>query len=274
MSTQKKKWAEELQKSFTPKGRTQDVPLSLIIPTYNSGMMLGKTLTSIKRQNYSPLEVIVVDAGSTDQTLGICAQFGPLIKRVYSVATYNLSEMINRGVALATGHYLSVIYPGSFYINDQAYDIFVEALIDSDFPDFIYSGFVGRDEEMRGDDFSLKTMKRGFFPTTFGACWIKTDFFLKLGKLNPNYHVRFMFDLLARIVLFPQKTVKRLDRKLVYFDITQFLSKAQELAQLSETWKILKKSFGVKVALKWFFTLRFVLLTKLLWRILKGKVFE
>ena len=51
-------------------GRTSSTPrtVSVIIPTFNGGSGLDLTLVSLHRQTLPPVEIIVVDDGSTDQT--------------------------------------------------------------------------------------------------------------------------------------------------------------------------------------------------------------
>lgn len=46
--------------------------LSIIIPAYNAAKYVERCVDSIIYQNYSDAEIILVDDGSTDNTLGIC----------------------------------------------------------------------------------------------------------------------------------------------------------------------------------------------------------
>ncbi|MCZ6674311.1 MAG: glycosyltransferase family A protein [Verrucomicrobia bacterium] len=56
--------------------------VSCIVPVYNGERYLAETLTSIVEQTYSPMEVIVVDDGSTDGTENVVKQFGSAVKLV------------------------------------------------------------------------------------------------------------------------------------------------------------------------------------------------
>ena len=49
--------------------------ISVLIPVYNAGKYLAETLTSIKNQTYSNLEIICIDDGSTDKSLAILQEF-------------------------------------------------------------------------------------------------------------------------------------------------------------------------------------------------------
>ncbi len=63
----------------TEQDRAMDRPLvSIVTPAYNAGAYIAETLESILAQDYEPLEVIVVDDGSTDDTLTRLAPYaGP-----------------------------------------------------------------------------------------------------------------------------------------------------------------------------------------------------
>jgi glycosyltransferase involved in cell wall biosynthesis len=49
--------------------------VSIIIPTYNEEKDIGKCIVSLKKQSYSPKEIIIVDDGSNDKTLEIIKKF-------------------------------------------------------------------------------------------------------------------------------------------------------------------------------------------------------
>ncbi len=138
-------WAERINQKFTPRTIPAPFLFSLIIPVYNCSDKLAVTLESIRRQHYNPLEVIVVDAGSTDRTLEIARSYFPLVTRIYSVTDYNLFEMLNRGIMLAGGRYISTLLPGSYYISDFAMtDIAVQALTNRE-PELITCGSIQRE---------------------------------------------------------------------------------------------------------------------------------
>lgn len=53
--------------------------ISIIIPTYNCGRFLIKTLVALEQQSYKDFEVIIVDDGSTDDTQGLLDQYQRLV---------------------------------------------------------------------------------------------------------------------------------------------------------------------------------------------------
>src|SRR3989344_3067888 len=49
--------------------------VTVIIPTYNSARTIGKVLKSLKKQSYSSIEILVIDAYSSDKTLEIAKKY-------------------------------------------------------------------------------------------------------------------------------------------------------------------------------------------------------
>lgn len=82
--------------------------VSIIVTAQNCSKDLNKCLESILTQSYKNIELILVDASSTDNSLAICESFAKLDRRVKLVSLHStsLSTARNTALALATGHYL------------------------------------------------------------------------------------------------------------------------------------------------------------------------
>jgi rhamnosyltransferase len=80
--------------------------ISAIVRTFNEARWIGETLSALRGQNYPiPIEIIVVDSGSTDNTLEIAA---PLADRIVNLSpgTFTFGRALNRGAETATGELL------------------------------------------------------------------------------------------------------------------------------------------------------------------------
>lgn len=78
-------------------------PLSLVIPIYNSGAFLEKTLRSILLSDLRNVQIIVSDGGSTDQTANILDHYSSMFDIIISEPDDGQSDAINKGFKLATG---------------------------------------------------------------------------------------------------------------------------------------------------------------------------
>jgi glycosyltransferase involved in cell wall biosynthesis len=82
--------------------------ISVVIPAYNAAPFLAATLTSVFAQSHRPLEVILVDDGSTDDTLAIARGWTPLL-RIHHQANAGPAAARNRGIEIAQADYLAFI---------------------------------------------------------------------------------------------------------------------------------------------------------------------
>ena len=82
--------------------------VSVIVPTYNSGELLREALQSILAQTYKPIEIIVVDDGSTDHTREIVQAVGAPVHYLYQHNSGGCASPRNHGLRVASGALLSV----------------------------------------------------------------------------------------------------------------------------------------------------------------------
>ena len=101
--------------------------VSVIIPTYNYGRYIGRALASLASQDYEPLEIIVVDDGSTDDTAGVVARSGLDVIYVRQ-ENRGVSAARNAGLALSTGAFIAFL-DADDYLLDRAVSMRVEVLL-------------------------------------------------------------------------------------------------------------------------------------------------
>jgi glycosyltransferase involved in cell wall biosynthesis len=77
--------------------------ISIITPSFNQGQFIGQTISSILDQGYPNLEYIVIDGGSTDNTVEVIKSFGGRITYWVSEPDRGQAHAINKGLERVTG---------------------------------------------------------------------------------------------------------------------------------------------------------------------------
>lgn len=90
--------------------------VSVIVPVYNVGKYVGKCLESILNQTYNNYEIIIVDDGSTDNSLKICEQWANKSSRINIIHKENegLGFARNTGLQYASGDYVLFVDSDDF----------------------------------------------------------------------------------------------------------------------------------------------------------------
>lgn len=87
---------------------TKNPTISTIIPTYNRGNLIASTIESVLKQSYKSHEIIVVDDGSTDNTLDVLKQYGNEIKIIQKENGGSASAR-NLGIEHSSGDYIAYL---------------------------------------------------------------------------------------------------------------------------------------------------------------------
>lgn len=82
--------------------------VSVIIPIYNSGRYLAEAIDSVLTQRHSPVEILVVDDGSSDHGPAIASGYGPPVKLI-PMAHRGHPAARNAGVAASAGEFLGFL---------------------------------------------------------------------------------------------------------------------------------------------------------------------
>jgi len=93
--------------------------LSIITVCYQAGSQIESTIQSVMRQTYPHIEYIVVDGGSTDETLSLIQKYAASITRWISEKDDGLYDAMNKGLRLCTGDYVLFLNAGDYLYDDH-----------------------------------------------------------------------------------------------------------------------------------------------------------
>ena len=87
------------------------IKLSVIVPVYNAENELKKSIESILSQTEKNIEIILVDDGSSDNSLYICKEFEKKDRRIKVIHQENAGVSVarNTGIEVATGEYIGFV---------------------------------------------------------------------------------------------------------------------------------------------------------------------
>ena len=121
---------------------------SIITVTYNAGKVLEDTIQSVITQTYKNVEYILVDGGSTDNTLNIINQYRSMIQQVVSEPDQGLYDAMNKGIRMATGDYICFLNAGDAFHEDDTLQQMVHSIaVNNTLPDVLYGETAIVDEE-------------------------------------------------------------------------------------------------------------------------------
>lgn len=127
------------------------VSISIVIPVYNNGSYIKKCIQSIFSQTFQKYELIIVNDGSTDNTLEILYELLPTPNNIILITQKNqgVSGARNTGIQYATGKYITFI-DSDDYISSNYLATLIEATHDGIF-DWVLSGtsYIQENNEIR-----------------------------------------------------------------------------------------------------------------------------
>ena len=124
--------------------------ISVIIPMYNAEKYISKNINSILSQTYSYFELIIVNDGSTDNSLDVVYKFSDERINIISKENGGVSSARNLGLSAAKGDYVFFI-DADDYIEPNTLEKFVD-VIDSYNPDLIICGIFSETYKNSGHD--------------------------------------------------------------------------------------------------------------------------
>jgi glycosyltransferase involved in cell wall biosynthesis len=93
--------------------------ISVIIPAYNAEKTILRTIESVLSQTYSNFELIVINDGSTDDTLNLITKIKDNRLKIHSFENAGLPSARNRGIKLSSGEFISFIDADDLWSPDK-----------------------------------------------------------------------------------------------------------------------------------------------------------
>ncbi len=96
-----------------------DLKISLITVAYNAENTIGRCVDSVIAQNYKNIEYIIIDGGSTDNTIQIIKSYKEGVSVFISEPDAGIYDAMNKGIKLATGDIVGTLNADEFFAADD-----------------------------------------------------------------------------------------------------------------------------------------------------------
>ena len=215
-------WNEEVSPlpPLTPDGKPWP-KITIVTPSYNQGQFIEETIRSILLQNYPNLEYIIIDGGSTDNSVEVIKKYEPWLSYWVSEPDRGQAHAINKGFSMATGEIIQWINSDDLLTLGALAEV---GYLASASPDHLIGGGCLNFDE-KGDDVILinqglsqgnllRHWRRDKFIYQQPALFVPYSAFARCGYLDESMHYCFDYEWTIRLLSFcrPVYTPKKLAR--------------------------------------------------------------
>jgi glycosyltransferase involved in cell wall biosynthesis len=102
--------------------------ISIVTVSLNSGKTIRRTIESVANQTYDRIELIVIDGGSTDDTLSITSDYADKVSRIISEPDRGIYDAMNKGIRAANGEWIHLLNSDDYYAASNAIESAVRVL--------------------------------------------------------------------------------------------------------------------------------------------------
>jgi glycosyltransferase involved in cell wall biosynthesis len=186
--------------------------ITIVTPSFNQGEYIEETIRSVLLQGYPNLEYIIIDAGSSDNTVEIIKKYEPWIKYWVSEPDKGQSDAINKGLKISTGDLFNwlnsddLLEPNCLwaladaYINHAQKDVFIGKLM------YFGEKIANSEDKMRIYSSVEKTM--AFSGMTQQTLFFRTGIMKKLQGVNDALYFCMDAELWMRYLIEAKTTDK------------------------------------------------------------------
>ena len=177
---------------------------SIISPVFNRAFSIGEAIQSLHAQTYSVWQHVVIDGGSTDETLNVINQFPSGQRILISEPDQGIYDALNKGFALATGEVIGILHSDDLLANDRVLEqvaaAFSEPSVDAVFGDLEYvaAGDVTRViRYWRSGECSRGRLAWGWMPP-HPALFLRRRVIEQFGGYDTRYRISADYDAILR----------------------------------------------------------------------------
>lgn len=219
--------------------------VTIITTTYNSQKTLRSTLNSVASQNYKNIEHIIVDGGSTDQTVKILKEYNFKNKKIFKDIK-GIYNAINFGIKRSSGDLISILNSDDIFYNNHIIDQVVRIAKKnknkkiilgnlSYFKNFDYYKVL---RHYSCKNFKTSDMKYGLMPP-HPSSFVPKTIYQSVGYYGKNFRIAGDFDFFLRAFLIYKIKYIKVNKEFIKMRIGGISSK-NIFSIITSTYEIIK----------------------------------
>jgi glycosyltransferase len=180
--------------------------ISVITAVYNNRDTVADALESALGQTHADVELIVIDGGSTDGTLGVLSSYGNRLAVVVSEPDRGIYDALNKGLRLATGEVVGFLHSDDLYADERVLAkvtaAFANPGVEAVYGDLVYVSKDAPDQVVRHWEsgvFTPQKLRRGWMPP-HPTLYVRRSVYDRLGLFDTDYRIAADYDFMLRLL--------------------------------------------------------------------------
>lgn len=178
--------------------------VSIVTINYNNAEGLRKTLASVATQTYRDIEHIIIDGGSTDESVDAIKDYvadNPKRESFFKHTVNWVSEhdngiynAMNKGIKKATGAYIQLLNSGDIFAASDVVERMVAEIEKAEYPELLYGNMIKKDYttgKILGKSREVEYSLRQYYASTMNhdCCYFRRDLFETYGLYDENLKI-------------------------------------------------------------------------------------
>lgn len=182
---------------------------SIITASYNSASTIESCMRSVLDQSHSNIEYILMDGGSTDETLevinSVSKQYPKVNIQLTSEPDHGIYDALNKGIAKATGDIIGIVHSDDLLAQNTTLEHIAKAFqlkrVDGVYGDLLYVQSNNPSKVIRtwtSQLFRPVLLKKGWMPA-HPTLYLKREVYQQSGMFNTHFKIAADYDFILRI---------------------------------------------------------------------------
>ena len=197
--------------------------VSIVTVCFNSAATIRDAIDSVLSQSHPDVEYIIIDGGSTDNTMQIVSEYEGRIATVVSEPDQGIYDAMNKGIRAATGDVMGILNSDDFFASSDVIADVVDVFRSDDDADIVFGDVVFVSAEdltsvkryYSSRHFKPWKLRFGYMPP-HPATFVRRDLYTRYGEYNLEYRIASDYEMFVRWLIRNEVQYRRLDEVLVH----------------------------------------------------------